>query len=131
MTLLINGTTTPYVLKFMGLMQTEAESDRLLGEVRERITDRTQKLFNELQSENSANEEKALFGGADYNEVKRMVQSLNSNWLEKPHKSANEKGGAGHGLLARARGHRDNANQLIVIMLRDTVLRVVKNTYWE
>merc|ERR1740121_3029816 len=115
MMLLINGPLTPAVLQLVGLMDKEDKEG--LDEISARVAARTHaQLLEEMQSTKS----RILFAGAEEEEVMKMMPSLGHGHEHDEHGEAR----------STPRVH-DKLNRNQLRMLRESLLRVVKASYWE
>jgi NhaP-type Na+/H+ or K+/H+ antiporter len=128
MMLLVNGPLTPLVLRMCGLMEHQnkhKELKRLEGRIQEQT-------MEQLREDLSSAESQHLFSGAAEKEVVHMVrpaQDLDTS------EASEEEVRMGHtlstgGRLASKEG-KDGFRKAWMRTLRESLLRVVKNIYWE
>jgi hypothetical protein len=119
LTLLINGTLTPYVLRRCGLMASKKEQERLIAEVAERVAWRTQKhLSQELDSEDPSH----LFEGVVEDDVAQYVPALRVKKALSPTRRS---------MKPPAHQASGESSEFVVRMLREMVLRAVLSVYQD
>mmetsp|Transcript_28873 Transcript_28873/g.63862 ORF Transcript_28873/g.63862 Transcript_28873/m.63862 type:complete len:455 (-) Transcript_28873:255-1619(-) len=107
--LVINGPLMPAVLRFTGLMRTTSEQKRMLEKERFQLAAYTQNRLVHLMTDPDT---EALFARAAKDRVELMMPLLNV-----PRPPAQKQG--------------DTINKRGLALLRASLLRVVKSTYWK
>jgi len=120
LSLLANGTLTPFVLRLCGFRDTTKEQRVMLLEIRDRLAAKTRVQLDGVIADET---KPFLFDSAKVSELPGMVQMLTA---EMTTSSMNIKA-----MSKMGRATTSGFNEKVITYLRDTTRNIVKSVYWR